>query len=54
MANIIETLEKNRLRRSLKVIVGGGPVSDNFAEFIGADGYCPHAPETVNLVKKLL
>ncbi|HHY29170.1 MAG TPA: cobalamin-binding protein, partial [Syntrophaceticus sp.] len=54
MANVIETLEKNRLRRSLKVLVGGGPVSDNFAEFIGADGYCPHAPETVNLVKKLL
>mgnify|MGYP000926522196 CR=1 FL=1 len=54
MANVIETLEKNRLRRPLKVIVGGGPVSDNFAEFIGADGYCPHAPETVNLVKRIL
>jgi 5-methyltetrahydrofolate--homocysteine methyltransferase len=54
MAKVIEILEKNRLRRSVKVIVGGGPVSDNFAEFIGADGYSPHAPDIIDLVNKLL
>jgi 5-methyltetrahydrofolate--homocysteine methyltransferase len=54
MANIMEHLEKNRLRRSLKVIVGGGPVNEEFADFIGADGYSPHAPEAINLVKRLL
>lgn len=54
MANVIETLEKNRLRRSVKVFVGGGPVSENFAEFIGADGYSPHAPGIIDLVNKLL
>jgi 5-methyltetrahydrofolate--homocysteine methyltransferase len=54
MANVIEILENKRLRRSLKVIVGGGPVSENFAEFIGADGYSPNALETVNLVKNLI
>ena len=54
MANVIEALEKNRLRRSLKVIVGGGPVTESFAEFIGADGYSPHAPSSVDLVKSLI
>ena len=54
MAKVIEILEKNRLRRSVKVIVGGGPVSENFAEFIGADGYSPHAPDIIDLVNKLL
>jgi 5-methyltetrahydrofolate--homocysteine methyltransferase len=54
MANVIETLEKNRLRRSVKVFVGGGPVSENFAEFIGADGYSPHAPEITDLINKFL
>jgi 5-methyltetrahydrofolate--homocysteine methyltransferase len=54
MAIVIEILENKRLRRSLKVIVGGGPVSENFAEFIGADGYSPNALETVNLVKNLI
>jgi 5-methyltetrahydrofolate--homocysteine methyltransferase len=53
MAKVIELLEKKRLRRSVKVIVGGGPVSENFAEFIGADGYSPHAPDIINLVNKL-
>ncbi len=54
MANVIELLEEKRLRRSIKVIVGGGPVSDNFAEFIGADGYAPNAMEAVGLVKKII
>lgn len=54
MANVIESLGKNRLRRSLKIIVGGGPVNEEFADLIGADGYSPHAPGAVGLVKKLL
>lgn len=54
MANVMEHLKKNRLRCSLKVIVGGGPVNEEFADFIGADGYSPHAPETINLVKRLI
>lgn len=54
MANVIEILEKKRLRRSVKVVVGGGPVSENFAEFIGADGFSPHAPEIIDLVNSCL
>ena len=39
MADIIRMLEENGLREQVKVIVGGAPVSEEFAQSIGADGY---------------
>ena len=39
MADIIRMLEENGLREQVKVIVGGAPVSEEFAKSIGADGY---------------
>ena len=36
------------------VIIGGAPVSRNFAEKIGADGYSENATEAVKLVDRLL
>jgi methanogenic corrinoid protein MtbC1 len=52
--NVIEALEKEGLREGVKVIVGGGAISDHFAESIGADGYDPTAPGGVRLARTLL
>jgi 5-methyltetrahydrofolate--homocysteine methyltransferase len=37
-----------------KIIVGGAPVTQSFADQIGADGYADDAPGAVALVRKLL
>ncbi len=51
---IIATLEKEGLRNSVKVMVGGAPVTEAFAKSIGADGYDPTAPGAARLARKLL
>jgi 5-methyltetrahydrofolate--homocysteine methyltransferase len=40
MGVVIKALEENKLRRSVKVLIGGAAVSDEFAQEIGADAYC--------------
>lgn len=50
----IELLKDNDLRDRYKVIVGGAPVSQEFADEIGADGYTESATEVVDLLKRLL
>ncbi len=52
--NVIEGLKKEGLRDKVKVIVGGSPINQEFADSIGADGYGATAPEGVKLVKRLL
>lgn len=39
---------------AVRILVGGAPVSEEFAKQIGADAYCPDAAETVILAKALL
>lgn len=51
---VIATLEKNHLRKSVKVMVGGGPVTREFAKLIGADGYAPSARKAIKLAQDLL
>lgn len=51
---VIEVLDEAGIRDSVKVIVGGGAITADFAESIGADGYAPAAPGTVSLTKGLL
>lgn len=51
---VIEALKGEGLRDRVKVIVGGGAISDHFAENIGADGYDPTAPGGVKLARSLL
>jgi len=51
---VIEALEAEGLRTSVKVIVGGAANSEHFAASIGADGYAPTAPGGVTLAQKLL
>jgi methylmalonyl-CoA mutase cobalamin-binding domain/chain len=51
---VIEELEKEDLRRRLKVMVGGAPVTRDWVQTIGADGYSEDAIGAVSLAKKLL
>ena len=50
----IAELEKAGLRERIKVVVGGAPVTKEYAERIGADGYAPEAASAVDLVRELL
>lgn len=50
----IETLKKSQLRDKVKVIVGGSPVTTEWAQEIGADGYAEDAVGAVKLAKKIL
>ena len=54
MKKVIEALEVNGLRNTVKVLVGGAPVDASFAEKIGADGYGKDAAEAVQLVRSFL
>ncbi|MGB9662284.1 MAG: corrinoid protein [Moorellaceae bacterium] len=52
MKKTVEALRPYRDR--IKVIVGGAPVTQKFADEIGADGYAPDAASAVDKVKELL
>jgi len=54
MRKVIEALEEAGLREKVKVMVGGAPVTQEFAEEIGADGYAPNASLAVEKAKALL
>lgn len=54
MKDTIEVLKEEGLRNSVKVIIGGAPVTQQFANEIGADGYAPDAASATDLAKKLL
>ena len=51
---VIEALKKEGLFDSIKVMVGGAPVTQEWADDIGADGFAPDAPEAVSREKALL
>ncbi|MEA1964072.1 MAG: cobalamin-dependent protein [Candidatus Aerophobetes bacterium] len=51
---IIAALEKEGLRDQVKVMVGGGSITQEFADSIGADGYNPTAPGAVKLARSLV
>ena len=51
---IIESVQKEGFREDIKIIVGGAPVSAQWAEEIGADGFGANAELAVQLVNKLI
>ncbi|HEX9118718.1 MAG TPA: corrinoid protein [Anaerolineae bacterium] len=53
MGNTVKALQEAGLRDQVKVMVGGAPVTDDFAKKIGADGYSPDASSAVRLAKAL-
>ncbi len=54
MKDVVEALSAAGLRQDVKVLVGGAPVSSQFAASIGADGYSANAYEAVELAKRVL
>jgi len=50
----IEILKEKGLYGRLKVMVGGAPVNQKWADEIGADGYSENALTAVNVAKELL
>lgn len=54
MRPVIEALEKSGYRQEVKVLVGGAPLTAEFANQIGADGYAPDASRAVTVAKTLL
>jgi 5-methyltetrahydrofolate--homocysteine methyltransferase len=54
MKDALNALEAAGKRSKVKVIVGGAPVTEDFARLIGADGYAPDASRAVALAKSLI
>ena len=54
MKTTIEYLKSNGVRDSVKVVIGGAPVTQSYADEIGADGYAADAATAVSIVKNLL
>jgi 5-methyltetrahydrofolate--homocysteine methyltransferase len=54
MGYAIKAIEEAGLRDSVKIMVGGAPVDEEFAKRIGADGYGANAPAASDLAKKLV
>jgi corrinoid protein of di/trimethylamine methyltransferase len=50
----IRELNKLGMRKKYKVMVGGGPISEDWKNRIHADGYAPDAPQTAEIGKKLI
>jgi len=54
MKRTVQELREKGLRKKVKVMVGGAPVSNSFSEEIGADGYGADAAEAVVLARQLI
>jgi len=54
LVNTIQAIQEVGLRDSVKIIVGGAPVTADYARKIGADGYAADAGQAVKVAKSLL
>ena len=54
MKTVIDMLKADSEITGIKVMVGGAPLNQEFADSIGADGYSPDAPGAVDLAGKLI
>ena len=50
----IDEIGEAGLRDQVKILVGGAPITQDYADLIGADGFAPDASSTVRLTKRLL
>jgi len=49
MPNTIKAFEEAGLRNAVKIMVGGAPVTEDYAKKIGADGYAPDASQAAKV-----
>lgn len=54
MKDVIDLLEKEDVRNQVKVLIGGAPVTEEYAQQIGADGYGADAGSAVRIAKALV
>jgi len=54
MKEVIDRFEKEALRKKVKFMVGGAPLTDQYAKEIGADGYAPDAASAADKFKAFL
>lgn len=54
MPEVIEALKESGVRDKVKVMIGGAPVTHEYADEIGADGYAPDAASATKLAKRLM
>lgn len=54
MENTVKAIQEAGLRETVKIIVGGAPVTAEYAQQIGADGYAPDASQAANLAKNFV
>lgn len=54
MEHTIRALEEAGVREKVKIMIGGAPVTESFAEQIGADGYASNAAAAVDLAKTFM
>ncbi|HEY51392.1 MAG TPA: cobalamin-binding protein [Dehalococcoidia bacterium] len=54
MGRVIKGLEEAGLRSSVKVVVGGAPVTQDYANYIGADGYAHDGGRAVPVCRELI
>jgi len=54
MKRTIDAVAASGLREQVKILVGGAPVTQKFADDIGADGYAPDAGSAVKAAKAVL
>ena len=54
MKDTIDSLKEAGVRDKIKVMIGGAPVTQNYADEIGADGYAPDAASAVDKANELI
>ena len=52
MKSTVEAIDAAGLRRGVKILIGGAPISESYATAIGADGYAATATEAVALARR--
>lgn len=54
MQNVVEEITRQGLRTQVKIIIGGAPVNQSYADQIGADGYSDNSNAAAQMAKKLM
>jgi len=54
MKTTIDALKEAGVRKKVKIMIGGAPVTQAYADQIGADGYAPDASSAARKAKELI
>jgi 5-methyltetrahydrofolate--homocysteine methyltransferase len=54
MKDMMKALQEAGLKERIKVVIGGAPITQSYADEIGADGYAPDAASAVDMVRGIL